>query len=72
MRQAVAYDVSDDDAIVGFKASFVGDVGHADEFGGEFRDQRYPKRPSLLPALERNEDEFVANFGGALTTPFGD
>ena len=37
--------------VIGSSAALVGPSGGAHEHGGEFRGDRYPKRPFMLPAL---------------------
>jgi hypothetical protein len=65
LRDAVAYAVEDEGAVIGPRFSVVADVGNAQEFGGEYRGEDYPERPFARPALERNEDFFAASVGGS-------
>ena len=53
-------------AVIGPRASVVGDVGKGHEFGGEFRGEDYPERPFMGPALEETEDTFGNSFAGSL------
>lgn len=39
-------------AVIGPSALFVGPVGKAHEFGGEFRGDQFPARPNMGPALQ--------------------
>jgi phage gpG-like protein len=66
LREAVLYDVQDDRALIGPRASVVGEAGHAHEFGGPFRDEDYPQRPFMGPALEANLPRFPREFAGSL------
>lgn len=53
-RRAIRFhvDESQQDAVIGFAASIIGDVGALHEFGGIRGSVRYPERPTLGPALE--------------------
>lgn len=68
LRKAIAYDVDQslDSAIIGPRESIVGDAGMAHEFGGEFRDETYPQRPFMGPALEKNAPRFAADWQGTI------
>jgi hypothetical protein len=57
LKNAIRYAVDEKAqiAIIGPDATIAGTVGAAHEFGGSFRDEVYPKRPFMGPALERNE-----------------
>jgi phage gpG-like protein len=42
-------------AIIGPDSDIAGNVGAAHEFGGQYRDENYPARPFMAPALHKNE-----------------
>jgi hypothetical protein len=53
-------------AVVGPRASVVGEAGAAHEFGGEFIGDDYPERPFAQPALEQNVDRFAQDWQGSI------
>ncbi len=53
LRRSILFDADADSAIVGPSAKFVGESGSAHEHGGRYRDQMYPERPFMRPALEK-------------------
>lgn len=61
-----AADKATQTAVVGPRASIVGESASAHEFGGEYKDQTYPERPFMSPALEKNLDRFAASFAGSI------
>jgi hypothetical protein len=63
---AYAVDRSAGLAVVGPRASIVGEAAAAHEFGGEFRGDDYPERPFAAPALEANLDRFASDWGGSI------
>lgn len=66
LRRAIAFDVGDSDAIVGPRASVVGQIGELMEFGGEFFGREYEARPFMGPALEEAVDDFAGQWSGSL------
>jgi phage gpG-like protein len=65
LRRAERYDVdaAAEVAVIGPRFSMVGASAEAHEFGGEFRGDKYPARPFMGPALERNRDLIPAFWG---------
>lgn len=61
-----AVDKSKEEAVIGPRASVVGDAGEAHEFGGEFKGDDYPERPFMGPALEANEARFASGWAGSI------
>jgi hypothetical protein len=61
-----AHDKRANVAVVGPRHSVLGDAGKAHEFGGEFRDETFDKRPFMGPALDATKDKFGDSFGGSL------
>ena len=55
LKNSIAFDVSrgQTSVIIGPRFDIVGDSAKAHEFGGEFRNKKYPKRPFMGPALKR-------------------
>lgn len=66
MRRALRFAVSKEGAIIGPRASVVGEAGQAHEFGGEFRGGEFPARPFMAPALENNLDRFAGTWSGSI------
>jgi len=68
LRRALRFHVDKErgDAIIGPRASIVGDVGEVLEFGGKRGDTTHPARPFMFPALERNVPRFAADWVGAI------
>ena len=64
VQRAIAFDVDSSklNAVIGPRASFVGQAMNAHEFGGEYRGENYPARPTMGPALSKS----VSLFGGQL------
>jgi hypothetical protein len=63
---AFAQDKAAGIAVIGPRASVVGEAGAAHEFGGQFRGEDYPERPFAEPALEQNVDRFAADWQGSI------
>lgn len=53
-------------ALIGPRYSVVGESGAAHEFGGEYKEQNYPERAFMGPALDNNEDRFASSFAGSI------
>ena len=66
VRNAIFAVVEDDVAIIGPRASFVGDAMEAHEFGGTRGKNRYEPRPTSGPGLEANTDRFAESFRGSI------
>jgi hypothetical protein len=68
-RRAERYDVDAEaeSAVIGPRASVIGQAMQAQEFGGEYQGRKYPLRPSIGPALEREEHLLPTGFSGAVT-----
>lgn len=67
-RRALRFDVDREqlEAVIGPRASLVGDAFAAHEFGEEFRGIDYDERPTMKPALTRNLDRFADEFAGSI------
>jgi phage gpG-like protein len=68
LQRAIVYahDKRANTAVIGPRASVVGESAAAHEFGGEFRGEDYPERPFMTPALEETEETFGNSFAGSL------
>lgn len=66
MRRAVRYAANKEGAVIGPRASIVGESGAAHEFGETYRGTDYPERPFAGPALERNESRFAGLWRGSI------
>lgn len=63
---AIVFDATKKDALIGPRYSRVGDAAAAHEFGGEFRGSDYPERPFMEPALQFNVDRFAEEWEGSV------
>jgi len=68
LRRAIRFDVdrAKQEAVIGPRASIVGDAAAAHEFGEEFRGQDYPERPFAKPALEKSLGRLASNWAGSI------
>jgi len=62
LRGAIFTNADKESVIVGPRASFVGDAGHAHEFGAPRGSDEFSERPFMLPALLNNIDRFAADW----------
>lgn len=53
-------------AVVGPRASVVGEAGAAHELGEVFQGQDFDERPYMGPALEENQDRFASSFESSI------
>lgn len=65
-QRAIVFDVSKIDAVIGPRASVVGQSFAAHEFGGDYFGESYPARPTMGPALDRNASRFGDSFAGSI------
>ena len=67
-RRALRFDVNSQkqDAVIGFRASVIGDVGAVHEFGEERGGVKFPKRPTLGPALEQTAPRIGVQWKGSI------
>ena len=54
------------EAVIGPRASVVGEAGAAHEFGEEFKGIDYDERAYMGPALEKNVDRFAGDWAGSI------
>lgn len=68
LRRAIRYAVEKDrqTVVIGPDVSIVSTAGTAHEFGGRFRNERYPKRPFMGPALEKTKDRLPKMWAGSV------
>ena len=68
LRRAIRFfvDKNKNEAIIGPRASIVGDVGEVLEFGGTRGDTVHPPRPFMLPALVAEAPRFADTWQGSI------
>ena len=68
LPRAIRFDVdrTKQEAVIGPRASVVGEAGAAHEFGEEFRGTDYDERPYMFPALDANLDRFASDWAGSI------
>lgn len=63
---AYSADRSRKDAVIGPRASIVGESASAHELGGDYKGERYPERSFAKPALEKINPEFAGSFANSI------
>ena len=53
-------------SVIGPSHDFVGQSGMAHEFGGKYRNEKYPKRPFMHPALQKATPQLPRHWAGML------
>ncbi|MCI0361639.1 MAG: hypothetical protein L0211_24410 [Planctomycetaceae bacterium] len=68
LPRAIRFDVDKgkQEAVIGPRASIVGESGAAHELGEVFHGQDFDERPFMLPALEDNLDRFASDWAGSI------
>ena len=68
LPRAIRFDVdrTKQEAVIGPRASVVGEAGAAHEFGEEFRGTDYDERPYMGPALDVSLDRFASDWAGSI------
>jgi hypothetical protein len=66
LRAAIWTDADAESAFIGPRASVVGDVGEAHEFGVKRKGDEFDERPFMGPALEANQDRFASDWRGSI------
>ena len=68
LPRAIRFDVdrTRQEAVIGPRASVVGEAGAAHEFGEEFRGTDYDERPYMGPALDVSLDRFASDWAGSI------
>lgn len=67
LRKAIRYKVEDPwTAVIGPRASVVGESMMAHEFGGQYKGGDFPERPLMAPALEESLDRFLEPWRGSV------
>jgi hypothetical protein len=68
LRQAIRYEVNRAEftAYIGPQASQMGPAAQPMEHGGTFRGERYPERPFMGPALDKNREKIPAFLAGTV------
>lgn len=66
VKNSIFVYADDEGAIIGPRASFVGDAMEAHEFGKRRGGRDYDARPTSGPGLEKNLDRFAQEFAGSI------
>lgn len=66
LKGAIYTDADKDSAVIGPRASIVGDVGEAHEFGKSRKGDEFDERPFMGPALEASVDRFASDWHGSI------
>lgn len=66
LRAAIYYDYDGETAIIGPRATYVGDSGEAHEFGKDRGDSDFDERRFMEPALQANLDGFARDWQGSI------
>ena len=66
-RRAILFKASKEGAVIGFAASKIDQAMQVHEHGGVRGGVRFPARPTMLPALERNLARFHREWAGAIS-----
>jgi hypothetical protein len=66
LERAIVFDVTKESAVIGPRATIVGQSGSAHELGGEYKGQIFPERSFMVPALDKNTDRFQADWEGSI------
>ena len=68
LKNAIKYAVVKDkqSVVIGPDVAVAGTSGRAHEFGGHYRDENYPRRPFMGPALEKVKDRLPPMWAGSV------
>lgn len=66
IRGAIFVDVGPTSAVIGPRESFVGESAAAHEFGKQYKGDKFEKRPTMGPALERSTSRFANRYEGSI------
>ena len=68
LRRAIAYSVEKqkERVVVGPEHAIVGPSAMAHEFGGDFRGEKYQRRPFMGPALKKIQDRLPRQWAGSV------
>lgn len=66
VKRSIVYAADKFGAVIGPTANLVGQSMVAHEFGGEYKGERYPKRETMGPALERQTNRFAGSWRGSI------
>lgn len=66
LARAIRFDADKEGAVIGPRASVVGQAGSVHELGGRYKGQEFPERPYMLPALERAIPRFAGSWQGSI------
>lgn len=66
LKGAIFTAASSESALIGPRASFIGESGATHEFGEEREGDDYPERPFMGPALRMSESRFASGWRGSI------
>lgn len=68
LQRAITYDQdrANKNAVIGPRASVVGESGAAHEFGQSYKGDSFPERSFMGPALEANLTRFASDWAGSI------
>jgi phage gpG-like protein len=66
LKRSIVYAAAKGEAVIGPRASIVGESATAHEFGGNYKGEDYPGRPFMGPALGSNLTKFGSSFAGSI------
>lgn len=68
LKNAIKYAVVKDkqSVVIGPDVEVAGTSGRAHELGGHYRNEQYPKRPFMGPALEKTKDRLPPMWAGSV------
>jgi len=66
LPRAIRFEITDGAAVIGPRASIAGQAGEPHEHGGTYRGQAFPRRPTMLPALQRAAPRIGSRWAGTI------
>ena len=66
LSRSIAFDATKEGAVIGPRASIVGIVGTAHEFGGRYKGGSFARRPFMQPALMKSLSRFAGEWKGSI------
>lgn len=61
-----SHDRANQEAVIGPRESVVGESAKAHEFGGQYKDETFPERAFMGPALDKNLGRFASEWAGSI------
>ena len=66
LPRAIRFAIADGTAVIGPRASMIGQAAEPHEHGGTYRGQAFPRRPTMLPALQRAAPRIGSRWAGTI------